>query len=116
MREADMEEQQQNEDILSDDHFTITKNIGQMQITQATYFMRVYGNLVGVSTSPWDISLMFAQPITDHPNNIYIEQRVSVTMSLQAAKSLADLLDRTIQSHEQQFGEIKPITPPAQAE
>lgn len=95
-------------------HRGITRNVGQMPTKTSPDFVRVYANIVGVATSPWDISFMFAQPITDSPDEIYLEQRASVTMSFEAAKSLVDLLSNTIQNYEKQLDESKASPHPAQ--
>jgi hypothetical protein len=70
-------------------------------------FMRVYGSIVTTSANIFEVSFVFGQPITEDPHNAYIERKVSVTMSWQAAKAFAQLLNATILSYEKQAGEIK---------
>ena len=99
--------EQQPEEILLDNHETITKPLGTLPSKQAKDFVRVYGTIVTVSSNSFDMSLIFGQPIIDNPNDPYIELKVAVTMSWHAAKAFAGLLIRTIQNYEEQVGEIR---------
>ena len=79
-------------------------------------FMRVYGSLVSTSATIFDVSFIFGQAITEDHQNPYIERKVAVTMSWQAAKAFAQLLNSTITSYERQAGEIKFLALPPQSE
>ena len=69
--------------------------------------MRVYGSIVTTSATLFEVAFVFGQPITEDPQNAYIERKVSVTMPWQAAKAFAQLLNATIANYERQAGEIK---------
>lgn len=106
-----MAEQQPEELVFGTEEIT-TPPLGTLQSRHAQDFVRVYGSLVTISANVFDLSLIFGQPITDESDNAYVEQKVAVTMSWQAAKALAGLLGSTIRSYENQVGEIRlPIRP-----
>ncbi|MGH8071335.1 MAG: DUF3467 domain-containing protein [Candidatus Entotheonellia bacterium] len=94
-----------------------TTEVQFISVKRAEQFMEIYANYVSLATSPWDITLMFGRTIADDPRNPYIEQRLSATLSPQAAKALAEILWRNIQAYEEQYGEIR-YTPlqPSQSE
>src|SRR5438105_400210 len=98
--------QDQNEGVSLGYGTIIIENVNEIEAQKSPNFIRVYANMVRISTTPWDMSFMFAQPIIDNPNAIYIEQRAYVNMTLKAAKEFLQLLDRTIKQHEQEHGDI----------
>ena len=110
-----MAEQQSNENPL-ETHEVFTKQFPSLSMRRSQDFISVYGSHIGMMSSQWDISFSIGQPMTDDPNNIYIEQRALVTLSFQTAKSLVALLASIIQSYERQFGEINLISLPTQPE
>ena len=90
--------------------------MSELPARHAQDFMRVYGSLVSTSATIFDVSFIFGQSITEDVQNAYIEQKVAVTMSWQAAKAFAQLLNSTITSYERQAGEIKFLALPPQSE
>jgi len=97
----------QHEESSSDDREKVAKTLGSLPSKQAQDFVRIYAPLVTVASNVFDMSLIFGQPISDNPDDPYIEQKASITMSWQAAKTLAGLLVATIRDYEGQIGEIK---------
>lgn len=104
--------EQQPEEISPETHDTNTILLNTLPIRRAQNFMRVYGSMVTVSSSVFEISLIFGQAIGDTPSDAHVEQRVAVTMSWQAAKTFAHLLFSTVRNYESQVGEIKLPPPP----
>jgi|SRR5262249_5823095 len=78
-------------------------------------FQRIYGGLLNISATALDVSLLFGHPITEDRQNIYIEKRVSLTMSWQAAKLLANTLLGAVQNYERQYGEVRSAPLPPQS-
>ena|SRR5713101_4164226 len=99
--------EQQSEEISSDTHETKTISFTELPVRRAPDFMRVYGSMVTTSASVFEVSLIFGQALGDNPEDAHIEQRVAVTMSWQAAKSLTYLLASTVRNYESQVGEIR---------
>lgn len=107
-------EEQQPENLVFDTEETTTPSLGALPEKRAQDFIRVYGSLVTTSANIFDVSFIFGQPITEDAQNAYVEQKVAVTMSWQAAKAFAQLLISTIRNYERQVGEIKLPSSPTQ--
>ena len=91
-----------------------TVQVSDLPTKKAQDFTRVYGSIVTVASRGFDMSLTFGEPITENANDAHVEQKVSVTMSWQAAKAFAHLLISSINNYENQVGEIllpSPLTP-----
>src|SRR5215467_2472162 len=99
-----MMEEQQHEYGKLETEETIVPPINALQSKYAQDFIRVHGSIVTTSANIFEVSFVFGQPITEDPNNAYIERKVSVTMPWQAAKAFAQLLNATIASYERQAG------------
>ena len=97
----------EHEDMPFIDRKDIDREIHDIPVKLAQDFVRVYGSQVGIGSTFWDISFNIGHPITENFKDIYIEQRVVVTMSWQTAKALARTLERSIRNHEEQYGEIR---------
>ena len=97
------------------ENVTTTKTIEDLSVRRSEHFIEIYANYVSLATSPWDITLMFGRAVADDPQKPYIEQRLSATLSPQAAKAMAELLVRNVMAYEQQYGEIRyaPLQPAA---
>jgi hypothetical protein len=95
-----MDEQSQQEG-------TTTRTLQDLPIRQSADFAMVYANSAHFATLPWDLTVIFGQVISVDPNDPYVEQRVSVTLSPQAAKMVLEFLRRNVVAYEQQYGEIR---------
>lgn len=84
--------------------------VGNLPTKRAQDFIRVYGSIVAVSSSPWDVSFTVGHPIIEDPSDMHVEQRVAVTLSWQTTKALAQILTSNIRNYERQFGPIR-VTP-----
>ena len=76
-------------------------------------FRVVYANSVRFAAAPWDFSLVFGQTIVDQVDDLHIEDKITVTLSPQTARAMADILNKNLEDYERQFGEIRytPIQP-----
>jgi hypothetical protein len=103
---ADMEEKQPSE-VAAPSGETITTPLHELPVRKASDFTMVYANNAHFATSPWDLTLIFGQSITLDPHDMYIEQRVAITLSPQTAKAVAEFLLHNLMGYEQQFGQIR---------
>ncbi len=87
-----------------------------LPVRKSSDFMRLYGSIFSVSSTPLDMSVIIGQPIIEDTNDLHMEQRAIITMSWQAAKTLAELIGTNVKNYEQQFGEIQLgfLHPPSQ--
>ena len=76
-------------------------------------YKRVYANNVTLTISPVDVRLTFNEAVSDDPKHPFVERRVTVVLSVQTTKALAQLLVDNVRGYEQQFGEIRytPLQP-----
>ena len=81
--------------------------ISRLPIQKAEDFIRFYASVFSISSTPLDLTLQVGQPIVDNKVDAHVEQRASITMSWQAAKTLAALVDLNVKNYEKQFGEIQ---------
>lgn len=71
----------------------------------------VYTNNASINLNNWDASLVFGEIQGEKDGKLIISPRVKVTMSLQFAKALRDLLDENLADFEDKFGEIQEFAP-----
>jgi Protein of unknown function (DUF3467) len=107
--------QKQDEEPSTPIEETVQEPTRQLPFKRASDFRVVYANSVRLGVSPWDFSFIFGQNIIDILDDLHVEDRISVTLSPQTAKAMAEILNRHIEEYEQQFGEIRyrPIQPSA---
>lgn len=78
-------------------------------------YTRLYANTVNLSFSPWDMKLTFADTIGKKKDGkIALDARVTISVPLQTAKALADLLIKHIAAYEQTAGvelRVNPLQP-----
>jgi hypothetical protein len=91
---------------------TITRTLQDLPLRPSADFRMIYANSVHFAMLPWDLTLIFGQVIGIDPQDPYVEQRMSVTLSPLAAKMALEFLQRNIAAYEQQYGEIR-LTPPS---
>jgi len=108
-----MVEKQQPEAIAGIPEESPTKEIRSFAFRRGADFHVIYANSVRFATAPWDFSLVFGQTIVDRIDDAYIEDKVTITLSPQTAKAVADILNRNLADYERQFGEIRytPLQP-----
>jgi hypothetical protein len=102
-----MAEEQQPEEAPALREEIITRPRGEVPFKRSPDFRVIYANSVRFATAAWDFSLVFGQTIVDVLNDLHIEDKVTVTLSPQTAKAMADILNRNLADYEQQFGEIR---------
>jgi Protein of unknown function (DUF3467) len=102
-----MVEKQQPEDTSGVPEEPLTKEVRSFTFRRGADFHVIYANSVRFATAPWDFSLVFGQTIVDKIDDVYIEDKVTVTLSPQTAKAMADILNRNLADYERQFGEIR---------
>src|SRR5689334_151926 len=100
-------EEQLKEESLRNIQEQKTISVTELPLKMAQDFVRLYGSVFSISSTPLDVSILIGQPIVDEPGGAYIQQRATITMSWQAAKTLAALVDVNVKNYEQQFGEIQ---------
>jgi Protein of unknown function (DUF3467) len=81
----------------------------------ATDYKRVYANNVTLTISPVDVRLTFNEAVSDDPKHPFVERRVTVVLSVQTTKALAQLLVDNVRGYESQFGEIRYTPIPQQS-
>lgn len=104
---TELRKQPNSESPSSEEDVTTTKEVQYISVKRSERFLEIYANYVSLATSPWDITIMFGRSVADDPNNPYIEQRLSATVSPQTAKAMAEMLWRNVRAYEQQYGEIR---------
>jgi Protein of unknown function (DUF3467) len=90
-------------DIKEEESITISR----LPVKKAQDFIRLYASIFSISSTPLDLSLQVGQPIVDDRVDAHVEQRATITMSWQAAKTLAAIVDLNVKNYEKQFGEIQ---------
>ena len=73
-------------------------------------YIETYANNVGASSNFYDVRLIFGQLIADPKADVYIEDRVTVTMAWEHAKQFRDLLTQLIDAYEKDNGELRSRT------
>jgi hypothetical protein len=111
--ESDLNKDRQPEETASPDEETIVRPMRGIPFRRGSEFRVVYANSVRFAAAPWDFSLVFGQTIVDVVDDLHIEDKVTVTLSPQTAKAMADILNKNLEDYERQFGEIHyaPIQP-----
>ena len=111
--ESDLNKDRQPEETSSPDEETIVRPMRGIPFRRGPEFRVVYANSVRFAAAPWDLSLVFGQTIVDQVDDLHIEDRVTVTLSPQTARAMADILNKNLEDYERQFGEIRytPIQP-----
>jgi hypothetical protein len=87
-----------------------------VQKVRASTFAHFYTNNIQLGFSNWDMWVTFGELTGQEDNKPTIEERAKVVMSLHHAKAFVQILVRSIQEFEKQFGEIKLVSPPQPAE
>ena len=85
----------------------------EIEPVDAPDYKRVYANNDTLTFSPVDVRLTFNEAVSDNPKHPFVERRVTVILSVQTTKALAQLLVDNVRGYERQFGEIRynPIQP-----
>jgi hypothetical protein len=107
MEESDLNKDRQPEETASPDEETIVRPMSGIPFKRGPEFRVVYANSVRFAAAPWDFSLVFGQTIVDVVDDLHIEDKVTVTLSPQTAKAMADILVKNLHDYEAQFGEIR---------
>ena len=102
-----MEEQLRNEKPVVINEEEELMSINRLPVKKAQDFIRLYATVFSISSTPLDLALQVGQPIVDNREDAHVEQRATITMSWQAAKTLAALVDLNVKNYEKQFGEIQ---------
>jgi lambda repressor-like predicted transcriptional regulator len=86
----------------------------QLETVVSEKFSKIYANSVNLDMTPWDFSLIFGE-LKKSGNTMIIEQNISIVMSPQHTKALANVLVTQVKEYERLIGEIKlPPQPQAQ--
>ena len=88
-----------------------TFNVSEMQHRSAENMVRIYANSASFGITFFDVSITFGQIVALDPGSMHIENRATVTMSLEHTMALADSLQRIISDYEKAQGPIRK-TPP----
>ena len=67
----------------------------------------VYVNSAQVLVGPWDLTIVFGQVIGRRGDNLLVDEKASVVMSLHHAKALVDVLSKNLAEYEKRAGEVK---------
>ena len=108
-----MAEGRQPEETSTADEEALMRPMHPLPYRRSAEFRVVYANSVRFATAPWDFSLVFGQTIVDQIDDLHIEDQVTISLSPQTAKAMADILNKNLADYERQFGEIRytPIHP-----
>jgi hypothetical protein len=82
-------------------------NVAEMEHRHAPNFSFVYTNIVSLSLNFFDCQVIFGQILSTDPKSMHIEDRVSVTMSIEHAKALAKGLNDTVEQYEKVHGPVR---------
>jgi hypothetical protein len=84
---------------------TIIHKLEDMNFVRADKFTKIYANNAQVESSIWDVRLTFGD-MTVSEGKANVEQLVTIVMSPQLAKALANVLTNNIAKYEQEIGAI----------
>src|SRR6266581_1775913 len=73
----------------------------------ATGIARIYANNVAMSSTTFDIKMLFGEVIEITDDKAIVEQGVQVTMTWLEAKILSDFLQSNIKDYEEKNGPLK---------
>lgn len=73
---------------------------------KAPGYLKVYANNIAIRASMWDMSVVFGELIGELNGKPVIEESVSVTLSKEMAKVMANLLTKNVKAYEEKFGVI----------
>jgi hypothetical protein len=71
----------------------------------------VYTNNVTVNFTNWDVSLTFGEIAGEKDDNLLVDRKIRVTMSLQHGKAFIELFNNIMAEFEDKFGLIQSIRP-----
>ena len=87
-------------------------NVLEMEHQRATNFSQVYANNASFGITFFDFSITFGQILAPDPNSMLVEDRATITMSLEHAKALMNALQETLVTYEKTHGPIRKAPTP----
>jgi hypothetical protein len=84
-----------------------TFSVLEMEHHRPTSFSHVYSNNASFGITFFDLSITFGEVLVDGPNAMHVEDRVTVTMSVEHAKALANALEDVLTNYEKGHGPIR---------
>ena len=82
-------------------------NVGELEHRPAPNFLQVYANSASFGVNFFELSILFGQITTASPSKMNVEERVTVTMSLEHAKALANALQEALTNYEKSHASIR---------
>jgi len=70
-------------------------------------FANIYANNTYLGFSNWDMWISFGEIMGQQGENLVVEEKARIVMSLQQAKAFIEVLNKNLELFEKQFGEIK---------
>jgi hypothetical protein len=89
-------------------------NVAEMAHRHAPSFSYIYANSASFSLNFFDIQIIFGQILSPDPTSMYVEDRVSITMTMEHARALEKALHDALEQYEKRSGPVRAAPPPDQ--
>lgn len=88
-----------------------TFSVTEMEHRRGGSFSHIYCNTASFSITFFDFSITFGEITSDNPDEMHIEDRARVTMSLEHAQALLVALQHQLTSYEKKYGATRKVPP-----